>query len=112
VNHNATVDHDCDLRDGLNLCPGAHLAGRVACRDDAFIGIGAVIVQGITVGERAIVGAGAVVIDNVPDDVGPRMSRPASSLRDRSWFGYDDIGQHHATSLFRSGAKSGHRRRC
>ena len=67
VNTAASVDHDDVLEDGVNVSPGAHLAGFVTCREDAFIGIGAAIIQGVTIGRGAIVGAGAAVIRDVPD---------------------------------------------
>jgi acetyltransferase-like isoleucine patch superfamily enzyme len=38
-------------------------------RRGASIGAGAVILPGVTVGERAMIGAGAVVIEDVPADV-------------------------------------------
>ncbi len=37
-------------------------------RNGASIGSGAVIMCGVTIGERAMVGAGAVVTHDVPDD--------------------------------------------
>jgi maltose O-acetyltransferase len=37
--------------------------------DDVWIGTGAVILKGVTIGARAIVGAGAVVNRDVPPDV-------------------------------------------
>lgn len=40
--------------------------GRVVIGDDAWIGAGAVLLPGITVGEMSIVGAGAVVNEDVP----------------------------------------------
>jgi acetyltransferase-like isoleucine patch superfamily enzyme len=49
------------------------------CRD-AFIGAGAIILKGVTVGERAIVGAGAVVTRDVPADTVAGGS-PARFLR-------------------------------
>jgi acetyltransferase EpsM len=68
VNHGASLDHDGRIEDGVNLCPGARLAGAVLCREDAFVGIGAAIIQGVTIGRRAIVGAGATVTADVEDD--------------------------------------------
>jgi sugar O-acyltransferase (sialic acid O-acetyltransferase NeuD family) len=68
VNTGATVDHDCVLEDGVQICPGASLAGTVRCGADAFIGTGAVIIPGVQIGIRAIVGAGAVVVRDVPDE--------------------------------------------
>ena len=37
-------------------------------RKGASIGSGAVILCGVTIGERALIGAGAVVTRDVPDD--------------------------------------------
>jgi sugar O-acyltransferase (sialic acid O-acetyltransferase NeuD family) len=68
VNTGATIDHDDVLEDGVQICPGAHLAGLVTCREDAFIGTGAAVIPGRTIGRRAIVGAGATVIHDIPDD--------------------------------------------
>lgn len=68
VNTAASVDHDDVLEDGVNICPGVHLAGAVTCREDAFVGIGASVIQGVVIGRRAVVGAGAAVIRDVPDD--------------------------------------------
>jgi sugar O-acyltransferase (sialic acid O-acetyltransferase NeuD family) len=69
VNTGATVDHDCQLADGVHIAPGAHLAGAVTCGVDAFVGLGALVIQGRRIGARAVVGAGAVVIADVPDGV-------------------------------------------
>ena len=53
----------------------------------ASIGSGAVILCGVTIGERALVGAGAVVTRSVPDGAVvkgvPARPRSAAALRDR-----------------------------
>lgn len=51
------------------------------CRD-AFIGAGAIILKGVTVGERSVVGAGSVVTRDVPADtvVGGSPARHLRSL--------------------------------
>jgi len=41
--------------------------GKVTIRDDAWIGVGAIILPNVTIGTCAIVGAGAVVTRDVPD---------------------------------------------
>ncbi|MBK7712494.1 MAG: hypothetical protein IPJ37_17175 [Bacteroidales bacterium] len=38
-------------------------------KDLTWVGAGATIIQGITIGKNAVIGAGAVVIENVPDNV-------------------------------------------
>jgi sugar O-acyltransferase (sialic acid O-acetyltransferase NeuD family) len=67
LNTACTVDHDNVLEDGVNIAPGAHLAGGVRVGDGAFIGIGATIKGWLRIGARATVGAGAVVLREVPD---------------------------------------------
>ena len=65
INTGATVDHDCLLGDGVQLCPGVHLAGTVTCGAGVFIGTGASVIPNIRIGEGATVGAGSVVIEDV-----------------------------------------------
>ncbi|MDC0424855.1 acyltransferase, partial [bacterium] len=43
-----------------------HVNGPIRIEDGAWIGAGAIILAGVTVGRKAIVGAGAVVTRNVP----------------------------------------------
>ena len=80
INTCASVDHDDVLEDGVNLSPGVHLAGTVTCREDSFLGVGASVVPGVTIGRRSIVGAGATVIADVPDDV-TVVGTPARTTR-------------------------------
>jgi sugar O-acyltransferase (sialic acid O-acetyltransferase NeuD family) len=83
VNTGATIDHDCRLLDGVQISPGVHLAGGVRCEDDSFIGIGAAVVPGVSVGARTIVGAGSVVLHDLPADV-VAFGTPARINRRRS----------------------------
>lgn len=68
LNTACSIDHDCKLADGVQVCPGAHLAGNVQCGEDVFIGTGAAIIPKIRIGDRAVIGAGTVVIRDVPAD--------------------------------------------
>lgn len=67
LNTGCTIDHDNRLADGVQICPGAHLAGNVSVGEDAFIGTGASVIPGVRIGARAVIGAGAVVVSDVPD---------------------------------------------
>jgi len=67
VNTAATIDHDCVVGDFVQLAPGSHLAGRVTVEAEAFIGIGAVVIQNLTVGRGCVVGAGAAVVRETPE---------------------------------------------
>ena len=40
--------------------------GKVVIKKNSHIGVGAIILNGVTIGENAIIGAGAVVIGNIP----------------------------------------------
>jgi sugar O-acyltransferase (sialic acid O-acetyltransferase NeuD family) len=67
VNTGATLDHDNELADGVQICPGVHAAGAVRFGRGAFVGTGASIVPGVRIGVDARVGAGAVVTRDVAD---------------------------------------------
>ena len=58
----ATVNHD--LKDRHRII---HFKP-VVIKRNAWIGIGAIICPGVTIGENAVIGAGAVVTKDVPDN--------------------------------------------
>ncbi len=66
LNTGSIVDHESHIHQAAHICPGVKLAGHVTVKHSAFVGIGATIIQGVTVGEYAVVGAGAVVLQDVP----------------------------------------------
>lgn len=66
INTGASVDHECQLGDGVHLCPGVRLAGCVEIGAFATLYTGAIVIPRIKIGEGAVVGAGAVVIRDVP----------------------------------------------
>lgn len=53
------------LRSLKNLYPSFEVFSNVCIMHDAWIGAGAIILPGVTVGEHSIVGAGAVVTEDV-----------------------------------------------
>ncbi|MEZ5199001.1 MAG: acyltransferase [Bacteroidales bacterium] len=62
----------CHQRDLTNYRPGMFAMhcpfkeGRVIIKDGAHIGIGAILMPGVTIGEGAVIGAGAVVTKDIP----------------------------------------------
>ncbi|WP_129793654.1 acetyltransferase [Sphingosinicella sp. CPCC 101087] len=66
VNSLALVEHDVLLDDFVHLAPGSRLGGRVRVCTGAMIGLGAIVLPGLTIGSWAMIGAGAVVISDVP----------------------------------------------
>jgi sugar O-acyltransferase (sialic acid O-acetyltransferase NeuD family) len=74
VNLDCTIGHDAVLEDYATLAPGVHVSGWVFIKEGAYIGTGAVIVNGtedkpLEIGAYAVVGAGAVVTKDVPPGV-------------------------------------------
>jgi acetyltransferase EpsM len=67
INTLASVDHECIVEDGVHLCPGVHIAGRVTVGRGSWLSIGANVIDGIRIGAEVMVGAGAVVIRDIPD---------------------------------------------
>jgi len=71
INLDCTIGHDTILNDYATLAPGVHVSGHVNVGSRAYIGTGAVIINGcagqpLTIGEDSIVAAGAVVTKPVP----------------------------------------------
>jgi len=79
LNTGCSIDHDCILAEAVHISPGARLAGGIKVRTCAWVGIGAVVRQLITVGAYSVVGAGAAVIKDVPERA-TVVGVPAQSL--------------------------------
>ncbi|MCU1417974.1 MAG: hypothetical protein JWP32_2148 [Schumannella sp.] len=70
VNIGCTLSHDVRIGEFATLSPGVHLAGNVVVEAGAFLGIGAVVINGsgsepLTIGAGAVIGAGAAVTRSV-----------------------------------------------
>ena len=85
INHSAILSASggIEFEDGVCIAPGVRIAtinhdfnerhtiytyGKVLIKKNAWIGIGATICPGVTIGQNAVVGAGAVVTKDVPDN--------------------------------------------
>ncbi|MCZ2819194.1 acyltransferase [Modestobacter sp. VKM Ac-2977] len=77
LNTGCQVSHDGWLGDRVTLGPGTLLAGAVTVEDDAYLGIGVVVLPGRRIGRGAVVGAGAVVVR----DVAPRTTVAGNPAR-------------------------------
>lgn len=71
ISFDCTIGHDARIEDYVTISPGVHLAGNVHIRKRAFLGLGAVVVNGtkdtpLVIGRDALVGAGACVTKSVP----------------------------------------------
>jgi sugar O-acyltransferase (sialic acid O-acetyltransferase NeuD family) len=74
INLDCTIGHDAILDDYATLAPGVHISGWVHLGKRAYVGTGAVIINGtekapIVIGDDAVIGAGACVTKSVEPGV-------------------------------------------
>ena len=86
INHSAILSASggIEFQDGVSVAPGVRIAtinhdfnnrhtiytyGKVTIKKNVWIGMGAMICPGVTIGENSVVAAGAVVTKDVPDNV-------------------------------------------
>lgn len=80
VNSRIKIGKDCDISSRVTIVTGTHeltpdgdkMAGEgygkdIVIGNGVWIGIGSIILGGVTIGNRAIIGAGSVVTKDVPD---------------------------------------------
>ena len=63
VGHDECVERDCGLSSLINL------VGTTTIRAASYIGMGAIIKEGLTIGHSTIVGMGSVVYTDIPDEM-------------------------------------------
>lgn len=61
ANTGSIIEHDCIVADHAFVGPGAVLCGGVSLGRGAFVGAGAIVLPGVRIGAGALVPAGAVV---------------------------------------------------
>lgn len=61
INLKCTLGHDCVLGDFSSLMPAVNVSGNVRLGRGVYVGAGAILLQGVSIGDRSVVGAGAVV---------------------------------------------------
>jgi len=69
LNANVTVASDCIVEDFAHLAPGVDLSHDVHVGVGVFMGIGAVTLPNLRVGNWTTVGAGAAVMSDLPESV-------------------------------------------
>jgi sugar O-acyltransferase (sialic acid O-acetyltransferase NeuD family) len=71
ANVHCYIAHDCEFGDFVTLAPHVSCGGRLVIGNGVYVGMGAVIKQGVSgaprcIGDNAIIGMGAVVTIDVP----------------------------------------------
>jgi acetyltransferase-like isoleucine patch superfamily enzyme len=59
-----------------------HVGGDIVVGDNVWIGAGAILLPGVTIGVNSIVGAGSVVTQDIPDNK-IAVGNPARVIKDR-----------------------------
>lgn len=68
-NIGAQIHHGTKIADYVSVAPNVTIAGNVTIEREAYIGMRAVIIQSMHIGQKAIIGAGAVVTKDIPTNV-------------------------------------------
>lgn len=65
LNINASISHDCEIADFVEISPGARITGN--CKIGSFVSLGsnATILPGIEIGKNVTIGAGSVVTKSI-----------------------------------------------
>lgn len=69
LNPNVTVGHDTVLEDFVSMNPSSSVSGDCLIQTGVLVGVGAIVLNGLTVGHEALVGASACVVRHVPPRV-------------------------------------------
>ena len=64
----AFVNHDGGVRVFRQSDPEIHVYERISIGDRVFIGMGTIILPGVTIGNNCVIGAGSVVTRDIPSD--------------------------------------------
>ncbi len=83
VNYHSSIGHDGRLGDYCTLSSYVDVTGKVTLGTGVFVGSGASLLPGVTVGDHAIIGGGALVNRDVPART-VAVGVPARVIRERS----------------------------
>lgn len=83
VNTGTIIEHDCIVKNFVNICPAVAMAGHVVIGNKTFMGIGSTVIDDITIGDNVTIGAGATVIGSIPDN-SVAVGIPAKVIRNKN----------------------------
>lgn len=83
LNLDCTVGHDAVIEDFVTVSPGVHVSGNVRLEEGSFIGTGANLIEGKTIGAWSVVGAGGVVVTHIPANT-TAVGNPAKVIKERT----------------------------
>ena len=78
----AKIGHDCDVQHFSSLMADVKLAARVYINKKVYIGLGATILNDISIGKSSIVGAGSVVLKSQKEQI-TVFGNPAKQIKSK-----------------------------
>lgn len=69
INAKSSIHHETVVGEFCEICIGVSIAGGCTLGNQVFVGMGALILPSIRIGDHAVIGAGAVVTKDVPAGV-------------------------------------------
>lgn len=67
LNLNVTVGHECEFGNFVTVAPMVAISGNVKLNDLVEVGTGAVIRQGLTIGDGSMLGMGGILTKSIPE---------------------------------------------
>lgn len=68
INTGSIIEHDNVIDDHVHIAPHATLCGNVSVGPLSWVGAGATVIEGVTIGKNCLIAAGSVVTKSVPDN--------------------------------------------
>jgi acetyltransferase-like isoleucine patch superfamily enzyme len=62
IRPNTYIGHGCKIHSHCYIAPGCHIGGECEIKNLSFVGIGATVIDGITLESETLVGAGSLVL--------------------------------------------------
>ena len=76
----AKIGHDCDVQHFSSLMADVKLAARVNINKKVYVGLGATIINDVSIGKSSIIGAGSVVLRSQKDQI-TVFGNPAKKIK-------------------------------
>lgn len=86
VNQCASLGHGSRLEDGCSVNDGCRLSDSPVIGEEAYLGMGVIVLAHVRIGARSIIGAGAVVTKDIPPDR-TALGVPARVIKDKGSHG-------------------------